>query len=112
MFAQLTVCCRHHDLQPEQVRSIGPDRFVNGSSVVAALVLPVAQHAAIPDGMLRIQVHGPPDQRAIADPVAGKGDVRAHVRIASGIERVERDSTVGLVQRRGDFLAEQQDAPG
>ena len=36
--------------------------------------------------MLGVQVHGPLDQCAAPDPVRGERDVRAHVRIASGIE--------------------------
>mgnify|MGYP003497713105 CR=1 FL=1 len=86
-------------------------RLLDGGAVVAGTVLLETQHPAVPDGMFRVQIHRPLDERAASFPVAGKGDVRAHGGVAPAVQGIQRDGAIGFVERRGDLFAEQQGKP-
>lgn len=108
MLAQLSVGSGEYGLHPEQVRGIGLDSFVDCGTVVGFRVFPETQHPSIPHWMLRVEFHGSLDERAAPIPLSCKGKIRPHVRMASGIEWVERDGALRFMQARGDLLAEEE----
>ncbi len=95
-------------LHPEEVRGISLDGFVHCGTVVGFRVFPETEHPSVPHWMLRVEIHGSLDERASPIPVACKGKIRTHVRVASGIEWVERDGPLRFMSARGDFLAEEE----